>query len=266
MTPGMGMGASYSSGYNTPSDYWVFVNERDFGRPDVNSYYVNRSNNVTIINNSTVINNTYVDESRKTTYYTGPQVTEVQNVTGRSYNSVPIRESNQPGQSVGVGEVRMYRPVIQQSNTLSRNPTPSRVYTIGEYSSSPRRNASSQQQINTSPGTNTNTDPNSSSNRRQNSQGNSNYQQPTIPQQNNQLQNSNTPARNNQVVSPQQNSQPVQPGNNPSISPNRREATTAPKNATVTPNQERRAVKNNANKKEDKKDTRKGNDKDKRKE
>jgi len=266
MTPGISMSASYSSGYSVPSNYWVFVNERDFGRPDVNSYYVNRSNNVTIINNSTVINNTYVDESRHTTYYTGPQVTEVQNATGRSYNRVLIRESNQPGQTVGDGEVRIYRPVIQQSNTLSRNPAPSRVYTVGEYSSSPRRNASTQQQINNT-NTNTATDPNNSSNRRQNTQQqNSNYQNGNN-NRNAVQENSNAPARNNPAVTPQQSSQPVQPANNPSISPNRREVTGAPKNTTVTPKQERRAAKNDANKKTDTKDTRKPNDKnDKRRE
>jgi hypothetical protein len=246
MTPGMEMGVSYSSGYNVPNDYWVFVNERDFGRPDVNSYYVNRSNNVTIINNSTIISNTYVDKNSRTTYYTGPQVTEVQNVTGRSYNTVIIRENDHPGQTVGNGEVRIYRPAIQPSNNISRRPTPSRVYTVGEYSSSPRRTGNSEHQMNnnvnnsnTNP--NTNTQQNNSSNRRENVQENSNTNAP----------------RNNPAVVPQQNTQQSQPTNNPAISNERRGVTGESKNATVVPNQDKRAVKQDVSKKTDKKDTRK---------
>jgi hypothetical protein len=267
--PGIGMSEAYSSGYNIPSDYWVFVNERDFGRTDVYSYYVPRSNNVTIINNSTIISNTYVDKTRNTTYYTGPQVTEVQNVTGRRYDPVIIRESDHPNQNAGNGELRIYRPNIQQTTTTGRKPTPTRVYTVTEATSSDRRRENSNTQINTNTNPNTNTDPNINNNRREDNKVNSNYQQQNNQDQNKQQQNYNIENENkrrnpvqensnlnsqpnsnvNQQQNNQQNTQQNQQYNKSSNSNVRREGTSSQPINNVAPKKDTKVVKNDATKK-----------------
>ena len=76
--PGIGISLAYSSGYEVPHERWTFVRSRDFGRSNINSYYVARSNNVTIINNTTVINKERVDNTRNASYNGGPDRMEVE--------------------------------------------------------------------------------------------------------------------------------------------------------------------------------------------
>jgi len=76
--PGISTDIAYSNSYNLPYDRWRFVRDRDFGRRDINNYYVSSSNYTTIINNSTVINNIHVDNSRNVRYNAGPDRTEVE--------------------------------------------------------------------------------------------------------------------------------------------------------------------------------------------
>ncbi len=99
--PGVSINVAYSNSYDVPYNQWTFVRDRDFGRTNINNYYVNNSNNVTIINNSTVINNTRIDKSRNVTYNAGPERAEVEKRAGRKFTPVAIKESSKPGQNLG---------------------------------------------------------------------------------------------------------------------------------------------------------------------
>jgi hypothetical protein len=126
MRPGMSINMSYGAGYN---DYyrWNFVRENDFGRRDIDRYYINRSNNNTIINNSTVINNTYIDNSRNVTYVSGPQRNDVQRVTGRDINNVTVRDNSRPGESINDNQLTIYRPQVGRTNNESQTSAPYRT-------------------------------------------------------------------------------------------------------------------------------------------
>lgn len=126
MRPGISVTVSFGGEYRDP-DHWYFVKDRDFGRQDIGHYYVNRGDNVVIIKNSTVINNTYIDNSRNTTYITGPHGTEVQQVTGRRISSVPIRDYDRPGEKINNSQLEIYRPHVERFNNASQKPTPSRI-------------------------------------------------------------------------------------------------------------------------------------------
>ncbi|MEI7980989.1 MAG: DUF6600 domain-containing protein, partial [Bacteroidota bacterium] len=39
--PGISISIAYGTGYNLPYDRWTFVRDRDFGRRNINNYYVN---------------------------------------------------------------------------------------------------------------------------------------------------------------------------------------------------------------------------------
>ena len=68
MQPGISISFSFGRQYNRQNDHWIFVRDRDIERPDINRYYVDRSDHDRIIRNSVVINNTSIDNSRHTTY------------------------------------------------------------------------------------------------------------------------------------------------------------------------------------------------------
>jgi len=105
----------------------MFVRDRDFERRDIYNYSVDRSEHAMIIRNSTVINTTYIDNSRHTTYVTGPAREDVQRVTGRRINPVTIQESNRPGRDQNDGQLRMYRPEVVKNVRADRNPAPRRI-------------------------------------------------------------------------------------------------------------------------------------------
>mgnify|MGYP001477596519 CR=1 FL=1 len=125
--PGISINVAYSNGYDVPSGQWTFVRDRDFGRTNINNYYINNSNNVTIINNSTVINNTRVDRSRNVTYNAGPERSEVEKRAGKRFAPVAIRESSKPGQRLENNQLQIYRPQVQRSGNNGQRPAPSRV-------------------------------------------------------------------------------------------------------------------------------------------
>jgi len=126
MEPGMSIDASFGQQYNHNRDRWIFVSDRDFERHDVNRYYVDQSVRNNIIVNSTVINTTYIDNSRHTTYVTGPTRNEVQRNTGRNTNTVVIHENKNPGQDMRNGQLQMYRPRVEKDNNGNKY-APARV-------------------------------------------------------------------------------------------------------------------------------------------
>lgn len=112
--PGYGYGYATSyTAYTAPAERWIFVRERDFGRTNINNYYVDRSHNTTIINKSTVINNSIVNQTRNENYIAGPSREQVQKVTGKNINALKISDNAKPGMRIESNAVSTYRPKIE---------------------------------------------------------------------------------------------------------------------------------------------------------
>ena len=145
MEPGISITLSFGRPYNSYNDHWNFVRARDFESRDIYRYFVDRSDHARIIRNSTVINTTYIDNSRHTTYVTGPAREDVQRVTGRRINPVAIQENNRPGKDQNNGNLRMYRPQIEKNSKLERKPQPGRVENIKDIKRPSERSGSVKQ-------------------------------------------------------------------------------------------------------------------------
>ncbi|MGA3288234.1 MAG: DUF6600 domain-containing protein [Bacteroidota bacterium] len=141
MRPGISLSVSFGRGYTVPNDRWIFVRDRDFSRSDINHYYVNRTNNVTIIKNSSMINRTYTDQNRHSTYVSGPDRADVQKITGRTIQPVVIHDNEKPGQNLKNGQLQIYRPQVQKNDENGRRPTPSKVVNLKDVKRLSERNA-----------------------------------------------------------------------------------------------------------------------------
>lgn len=130
--PDISIQVAFRPTYVIPHEHWIFVRERDFGRRDLNRYYVDRSSNVNIYNNTTVIQNTYVDASRNSTYISGPDRVQVEKVTGRTIKPVAVRDADQPRQQMANNELQIYRPKVEKSDARNPRPAPSKVVKSGE--------------------------------------------------------------------------------------------------------------------------------------
>ncbi|HEX7494922.1 MAG TPA: DUF6600 domain-containing protein [Bacteroidales bacterium] len=144
MEPGISLSVSFGRSYDSRNDHWIFVRDRDIDRPDINRYYVNRSDHDVIIRRSTVINNTYVDNSRHTTYVAGPAREDIQKVTGRRVNPVSVEEYNKPGQDFTNNHFRIYRPEVSNDNNMDRKSVPSRVTNLKDVKQPSERKVISQ--------------------------------------------------------------------------------------------------------------------------
>jgi hypothetical protein len=132
MEPGISISMSFGMAYNRRYDHWNFVSYRNFGRSDINRYYVSRDDHDRIIGNSTVINNTYIDNSRHTTYVTGPSRDDVQRASGRKVRPVTIQESSIPEQKVSNGNLHIYRPQSTGNSIAEKNVVPSGAVKLRE--------------------------------------------------------------------------------------------------------------------------------------
>ena len=141
MTPGININVTFGRDYYVPSERWIFVRDRDFCRHDINRYYMNQTNNYTIINNSTVINNTYMDNSRHVKYVTGPDRNDVQRRTNSVIRPLTVRENDRPGQSIKDGQFRIYRPVVTNDRSKGNRPAPAKVTKMHDVKSLSERNA-----------------------------------------------------------------------------------------------------------------------------
>lgn len=146
MQPGISISLSFGRDYRSDYNHWTFVRDRDFERPDIQRYYIDRSDNSRIIQNYTVINQTYIDRSRNTTYISGPAREDVQRVTGRKVRSVDIRENNRPGQVLNNNQLQIYRPNIRNNQgSGEERAAPKRITNIKEVKQPSERNATNQQ-------------------------------------------------------------------------------------------------------------------------
>ena len=144
--PGISINIAYSNSYNLPYNQWTFVRDRDFGRTNINNYYISSSNYTTIINNSTVINNIQVDNSSNVRYNSGPDRTEVQRQTGTTFTPVTMKDKSGPGQNLSNGELQMYRPRVESNNTNGKRSAPAKVTSLKEVKPAGQRNIQSQSQ------------------------------------------------------------------------------------------------------------------------
>ena len=144
MEPGISINLSFNRPYNSYNDHWMFVRDMDFERHDIYRYSVDRSDHAMIIRNSTVINQTYIDNSRHTTYVTGPAREDVQRVTGRRISPVAIQENNRPGKDQNNGQLRMYRPQVVKNGGFDRKPAPKRIENLEDVKRPSERNGSRQ--------------------------------------------------------------------------------------------------------------------------
>jgi hypothetical protein len=141
MEPGISISVAYGGGYYPPHNNWTIMRGRDFGRTDINNYYVNSSNNVTIINNSTVINNPRMDKTRNVTYNAGPDRTEVEKHIGKTITPITIKESSKPGQNLSNNQLQIYRPQVKKNSTTGTKPAPSKVENFKNVKTSAQRTA-----------------------------------------------------------------------------------------------------------------------------
>ncbi len=144
--PGINIDIAYSNGYNLPYDRWTFVRNTDFGRPNINNYYINNSNNVTIINNTTVINNIRVDNDRNVRYNTGPDRNEAERLAGKTFTPIVIKETNRPGQNLSNDQLQIYKPRIEKSNNNGERPAPSRIVEMKDVKTQGQRKNDNNQQ------------------------------------------------------------------------------------------------------------------------
>ena len=127
MQPGISINVYFGNDYTMTNEHWMFVRDRDFQRTNVNRYYADRNVSQRIIVNSTVINTTYIDNSRHTTYVSGPRRDDVQRNTGITVNRVSVQEYNKPGAKLSKGKYQIYRPEVVKNTANGRKSVPSRI-------------------------------------------------------------------------------------------------------------------------------------------
>jgi hypothetical protein len=117
MRPGTSPGTGLTGSNTRDIERWSFVREKDFGRSDLQSRYVNRRNNEEIFRNSTVINNSYIDSRRDAVYISGPRPEDVRRITGRKTAVVEINDTGNPGTRITRSGMSIYRPVIKNDSS-----------------------------------------------------------------------------------------------------------------------------------------------------
>ncbi len=149
--PGMSLGVSISIG-SIPANYWTFMPSRYMGNRNINSYYVDRSRNVTIIRNTTIINN-YGNAGNNRRYSMGPRVADVEKVSGRKITPARVVSTrNVKNTGVSNNEVRMYRPAVRTGNATNKNGAASRN-TTNRANNTRTNNSQSQNRTTTQPAT-----------------------------------------------------------------------------------------------------------------
>lgn len=141
--PGISIDIAFGNSYTVPYNQWVFVRDRDFGRPNISNYYINKSKNTTIIKNSVVINSIQTNKGNR--YNAGPARGHVQKRVGHEIAQVNIKDRNKPGQKMSGKELQLYKPRVERNNGNQKE-FPSKVMErkngkpIAERKTEPKRN------------------------------------------------------------------------------------------------------------------------------
>ncbi|MGX7668915.1 DUF6600 domain-containing protein [Flavobacterium pedocola] len=130
--PGISISIAFGNSYSLPSNYWVFVRERDVCRRNLSNYYVSNSNNTTIINNSTVINNV------QSGYNAGPRRDHVEKRSATAIAQVNVRERDRPGQNVSRNELQLYKPRVERDDN-GKKAVPAKVVDRNNAKQAPER-------------------------------------------------------------------------------------------------------------------------------
>jgi len=149
MEPGVSNNVAYGRNYYPPHNHWTILKGSDFGRTNINNYYVNSSNNTEIINNSVVINNVWTDKTHNVKYNAGPDKGDVEKHIGKTITPVSIKESNKPGQTMANNQLQIYRPQVQKNSTTGVKSAPSKVANLKDVKAIKQRTTgTSNQKIN----------------------------------------------------------------------------------------------------------------------
>jgi len=121
MGPGMSISMSLSGRYNTPSNWFVFVNYNNMYSNNF-SYYNRPSNFSIIFNTSLVLNNSYRDNRYHYDYAYGPRRDQYQYHTNRPAPVYRVNDRNTPTSSGPRGNnISVYRPNVN-TNGMSQGP------------------------------------------------------------------------------------------------------------------------------------------------
>lgn len=226
--PGVSINVVLGGGYHIPHERWIFVQDRDITRPDIDRYYGPRSDNERIFKNSTVINRTFEDNSTKVKYISGPDRNEVQKVTGKEIRPVQVRQNDKPGQSERNGELHIYRPQIEKTERNGQKPAPQKVSDIKDLKPVNERNPGNEQRAN--PDKNNDRQPPVRESNPANQKRDENQVAPKRDE------NQVTPRREENQAAPKKEAQPVSPNRDENQAPPKHKET-APENKANTPNE-----------------------------
>lgn len=105
---------------------WVFVRDRDFGKRDMNRYFISSRRNDEIIRRTDIVRNNRTDNTRNVNYASGPDPSDVRRATGRRIQSVSVSDLGSPGRRLSGNRLEIYRPRVETASTGQR-PAPSRI-------------------------------------------------------------------------------------------------------------------------------------------
>jgi Family of unknown function (DUF6600) len=121
-----GWGINVTLGAQIPIGWWIFVPARYIGSPQWHNYYIPRYRNNYIVEHTTFIDNIYMNNGRAT-YFRGPQIQNVERITGQPVRTFQVRGSDRAGETVvNNNEVRIFRPAINR--TIDNSGAPARIY------------------------------------------------------------------------------------------------------------------------------------------
>lgn len=120
--PDISFDIAFGSGYYVPYDRWRFVPQRDFGRRDIDRHFAGIGGYAKYLEQSYPINNVHHVRDRDTRYHAGPQIREVEKVTGKGFVPVIIKSLETPKQKITKRELQIFRPEIKRSPTENSAP------------------------------------------------------------------------------------------------------------------------------------------------
>ena len=112
LSPGISFGSAFDNNYYLPYDRWRFINQRDIGRRDIYKHYKGLGGYSNYLQQSRSINNLRFDQSKNFSYHSGPQINEVEKITGQKYIPVRVKTLKTPAQIVTKKELQIFRPNI----------------------------------------------------------------------------------------------------------------------------------------------------------
>src|SRR3989339_723765 len=125
--PNVQVSVAYSVDYEVANNQWTFVKEKDFGKTNIDNYYIKNKKNGALISKSKAIKNIRKDDSRNVIYNAGPDKIEVEKSTGKSISQISIKAIDKPGQHLNNDQLQMYRPKMEKNIPDQQKPVPLKV-------------------------------------------------------------------------------------------------------------------------------------------